>query len=116
IILGRPHARFEAEIGCHHLAQRRAVGPGAVQVLKERHVDLVEHLLARPVQFDYKLGDERAPVDGIEALAAAASPGLARSPASIFRPPACSITTGSAATSSAMVIGRSKNSSRVSLG
>jgi hypothetical protein len=41
-----------------------------MQVLEERNVDLVENLIARPMQFNHEIGDERAPVDGIEALAA----------------------------------------------
>lgn len=59
-----------AEIGRDHLAQRRRVRPGAMQILEKRHVDLVENLIARPVQFDHQVGDERAPVDVVEALAA----------------------------------------------
>jgi hypothetical protein len=41
-----------------------------MQVCKKCRVDLVEDFVARPMQFDDKLGDERAPVDAIEALAA----------------------------------------------
>ena len=112
IISRRPRARLVAEIGGDDAAQRRTIRPGAMKILEKWRIDLVENLIARPVQFDDEFGDERAPIDGVEALAASISPAAA----STFLPPACSITTGNAATSSAMVIGRSKNSSRVSFG
>src|SRR6202030_2815742 len=102
---------LDAEIGRHHPAQRRTICPGAMQVFEKEDIDLVQHLIARPVKLDYEVGDEGPPVEGVKALAAEISP-----TASTFLPPACSITTGNAATSSAMVMGRSKNSSWVSRG
>lgn len=83
-----------------------------MQIVEEDNVNLIEHLLAGPTQFDDQFGDERAPIDLVKALAAGYSPAVA----STLLPPACSITAGSAATSSAMVMGRSKNSSRVRSG
>jgi hypothetical protein len=94
------------------LAQWRPFLPGALQVFEKRNIDLIEDLVAGPVQFDDKIGDELAP------LARAPMPVARYSPAaaSTFLPPACSITIGSAVNISAMVIGKSKNSSRVSAG
>ncbi len=112
IVLRRSRPRFVAERGGEQPAQRRTFRPRPAQFIKKRNIDLVENLLASPVQFDHKLGDERAPLERFEALAACYSP----APVSTFLPPACSITTGSAATSSPSGIGRSKNSSRVRLG
>ena len=112
IIFRRSRPRLVTESGGGDAAQRRKIRPGAMQILKESNVDLIENLIARPVQFDHEVGDERAPVDAVEALAASISPAATAppdatvSPASTRRPPACSITTGKAATSSAMVMGR----------
>jgi hypothetical protein len=57
-------------MGCGHAAQRRRIGPSAMQVFEKRDIDLVENLVARPMQLDDEIGDERAPVDAVEALAA----------------------------------------------
>jgi len=59
-----------AEIGSYHATQRRTVRPGAIQIFEKTAIDLIEDLIARPLQFDDEFGDERAPVDCVEALAA----------------------------------------------
>ena len=78
VIIGRwPRPRLVAEIGGDHATHGRIIGPGAMQVFQKRNVDLIEHLFAGPVQLDHEVGDERAPVDAIEALAAGISPAAA---------------------------------------
>jgi hypothetical protein len=103
IVFRWPRLRLVAEVSREQPAQRRTVRPRAAQLIKKRNIDLIENLLARPLQFDHELGDERSPRNRVEALVAFYSP----TAASTFLPPACSITTGRAATSSAMVIGSS---------
>jgi hypothetical protein len=65
--------RFVTKIGRNQVARIRRFTPFGVQGLKKRNVDLVENLIARPVQVDAKPGDEPFPID----LAAYASPGEA---------------------------------------
>ena len=84
IVSRRARLRLVAEVGRDHPAQRRKIRPGAMQVFKEGNVDLIENLIARPMQFDHELGDERAPVDAVEALAAKFPPRPRRPPARPF--------------------------------
>jgi hypothetical protein len=70
IILRRTRARPVTEEGGEQPPQRRALRPGAAQLFDKRHIDLIENLVARPIQLDDEVGDERTPVDSIEALSA----------------------------------------------
>jgi hypothetical protein len=70
IILRRPRLRLKSQRGGKETARRRIFTPRLAQFFEKRHVDLIEHLLARPLQVENQFGDERAPRGRLEALVA----------------------------------------------
>jgi hypothetical protein len=70
IIRRRPRLRLETQQGGKEPPQRRVLAPRPTQLFEERHVDLIEHLVARPIQIENQFGDERAPRGCLEALVA----------------------------------------------